>query len=176
MDDLKQDRQTRPSGAVASDGKNGGDIIKRKSVRELIRRVLLSDDSPQQIAFGVAIGVYLACSPFLGFHTVAALTLALIFRVSRLAAVLGTLINNPFTMAFLYLFELKVGSHLLGLHLKLPEHVWKNPVGLFSLGEKAFLSIIVGFLVVGLFASIVAFPISFAAARFFKARHARRKR
>ena len=95
------------------------------SLRQQIRTLIFSDDSQGQIALGAAIGVFVAFSPFVGTQTVAALGLALIFGASRLAAFLGTLLNNPVTMPFIYLLEMKLGSYLLGYPLAVPEGIWE---------------------------------------------------
>jgi uncharacterized protein (DUF2062 family) len=175
MGDLTKERDSLGRGASAADKKHSGLLPERTSVREKIRILFLSDDSPQQIALGMAIGVFLACSPFIGIHTVAALALALVLRASRLAALIGTLVNNPFTMAFFYFFEFEIGSSLLGLAIKVPKDILKNFVELFTIGTKAFLSVMVGFLVVGAVASILAYIVVFWAVVLFKRRRATKK-
>jgi uncharacterized protein (DUF2062 family) len=147
---------------------------KGTSLKQRIKMIVFSHDSPRQIALGTAIGVFLAFSPFLGIHTVAALGLAVLFRASRLAALLGTLVNNPVTMTFLYLFELRLGSRILGYSLTMPDDIWKNFMELFSLGRKAFLSIMTGFFILGSISAIIAYLLTLAAVVYVKRRRARR--
>ncbi len=148
---------------------------KGTSLKQRIRMVIFSHHSPREIALGAAIGIFLAFSPFMGMHTVAALGLALLFGASRLAAVLGTLFNNPVTMTFLYLFELRLGSRILGYSLAMPTDIWKNFLELFSLGRKVFLSIMTGFVILGFASAIVAYLITLGAVLYIKRRRARRQ-
>jgi uncharacterized protein (DUF2062 family) len=148
---------------------------KGTSLRDQIRMLIFSDNSPGQIALGAAIGIFLACSPFLGTHTLAALALALLFRASRPAAFLGTLVNNPVTMTFIYLLEIKLGSYVLGYSFILPGSIWKDLVDLFSLGRKAFLSIMTGFTILGLLSSITAYLATLGAVLFIRKRRAQKR-
>jgi hypothetical protein len=110
MGDLTEKQDSTGRGLSKAGDKYSDLPRKGTTVREKIKILFLSDDSPRQIALGMAIGVFLACSPFIGIHTVAAVALAFVLRASRLAALIGTLINNPFTMAFFYFFEFELGS------------------------------------------------------------------
>jgi uncharacterized protein (DUF2062 family) len=175
MGDLTEKQDSTGRGLSKAGDKYSDLPRKGTTVREKIKILFLSDDSPRQIALGMAIGVFLACSPFIGIHTVAAVALAFVLRASRLAALIGTLINNPFTMAFFYFFEFELGSSLLGLAIKVPKDILKNFVELFSIGTKAFLSVMVGFLVVGLVASSLAYIVVFWVAVYFKRRRATEK-
>ena len=147
---------------------------KGTTLKQRIRLIIFSHHSPRQIALGMAIGIFLACSPFLGIHTVTALGLSLLFGASRLAAVLGTLVNNPVTMTFLYLFEIRLGSRILGFSLAMPQDIWENYAELFSLGRKVFLSLMTGFVILGLAASIVAYLFTLGAVLVIKRRRAGR--
>ncbi len=148
---------------------------KGTSLREQIRMVIFSDNSPGQIALGAAIGIFLAFSPFLGFHTVAALVFSLLFRASRPAALLGTLANNPVTIAFIYLLEIKLGSYILGYSLTLPGGVWKDLVDLFSLGREALLSIMTGFMILGLVSAITAYLLTRGAVLYLRKKRTRKQ-
>jgi hypothetical protein len=56
------------------------------------------NDSPHRIAMGVAIGLFIAWTPTVGFHIVLALALALLLRANKIAALVSIWINNPITM------------------------------------------------------------------------------
>jgi len=158
MDDLRHaDPETKTPHPSFRSRISEGLPAKGTSVRTKIRMLILSDNSPDHIALGVAIGIFIACSPFLGIHTVASLGFALLFRASRLAAVLGTLVNNPITMAFIYLLEIKIGSWVLGYSLSMPEGLWNDFVELFSLGRQVLLSIMTGFVILGIVSAAAAY-------------------
>ncbi|MEN8210544.1 MAG: DUF2062 domain-containing protein [Thermodesulfobacteriota bacterium] len=64
---------------------------------------------PHYVAFGMAIGVFIAITPTIPFHTIIAVTLALFFKASKPAAIIGVWVSNPFTVVFLYFACYKTG-------------------------------------------------------------------
>lgn len=79
--------------------------------------------SPHKLAWGMALGVFIGITPTVPFHTIAALFLAGVFRISPVTAYAGIWVMNPVTMAPLYLLAYKVGELVLhnGNPLLLPE-------------------------------------------------------
>ena len=53
--------------------------------------------TPEEIARGVAIGVFTSFTPFFGLHFFVAWVLALVLRANVLASLLGTFFGNPLT-------------------------------------------------------------------------------
>jgi uncharacterized protein (DUF2062 family) len=72
-------------------------------------------DTPARLALAFAIGVFIAFFPILGIHTGMALAIAFLFRLSRLAILLGAYVNNPWTLAPLYMTGTALGCALLGV-------------------------------------------------------------
>jgi hypothetical protein len=77
---------------------------------------------PRKLAWGMALGVFIGITPTVPFHTVGALALAPLLRISPVTAYLGIWVMNPITMAPLYLAAYKVGQILFfrGEPLTLP--------------------------------------------------------
>ena|SRR5688572_19974011 len=73
------------------------------------------EDSPHRIALSFGLGVFIAFSPLLGLHTVMALGIALAFRLSKAAIILGIYVNNPWTIAPMYMAGTLLGCVLLGV-------------------------------------------------------------
>ena len=73
------------------------------------------EDSPHRIALSFAVGVFIAFSPLLGLHTLMALGVAVGFRLSKAAMILGIYVNNPWTIAPMYMGGTLVGCYLLGV-------------------------------------------------------------
>jgi hypothetical protein len=63
----------------------------------------------------MALGIFAGLLPILPFQTALALTLALFFKSSKITAVIGTWISNPFNWYWLYLYTYKVGAFILGV-------------------------------------------------------------
>lgn len=70
---------------------------------------------PDEIAKGVALGIFVGMTPTFGIQMGIALALAYLFRQNRLAAVLGVWITNPLTAPVIYAVEYELGRLLLGL-------------------------------------------------------------
>jgi hypothetical protein len=87
----------------------------KSRLRRTVEGLLQLQDSPHRIALAFGIGIWIAFSPLLGLHTVMALGVAFGFRLSRAALLMGAYVNNPWTIAPLYLAGTAVGCALLGV-------------------------------------------------------------
>ena len=83
-------------------------MFKRK-LAFFIEKVKKLHGDPHYVAFGMAIGDIVALTPPNPIHTIFAITLAVLLKASKPAAVLGVWVSNPFTVVFLYLACYKVG-------------------------------------------------------------------
>ncbi|MGC2424002.1 MAG: DUF2062 domain-containing protein [Nitrospirota bacterium] len=72
-------------------------------IKKHIRNILHVDETPHDLARSFAAGVFVAFTPFLGIHWIIILTLAWIFRLNKVVALTGTFVNNPWTIAFVYI-------------------------------------------------------------------------
>ena len=80
-------------------------FLKRKIVREKL--------PPEDIAAGWALGMFVGCAIPFGMQLVIAVPLAMMMRVSKLGATLGTFITNPVTIFFIYPAQTFVVNKLL---------------------------------------------------------------
>lgn len=86
----------------------------RSRLRYFWRQVLRLRATPHEVALGFAIGVFTACTPFLGVQTFLALVLAFVLRVSMPAALLGTFVGNPLSWPAIWAASYVSGALLLG--------------------------------------------------------------
>ena len=84
-------------------------------VRRVVQVLLHIEDTPHRTALAFAIGVLIAFSPFIGIHMGIALIVAFLFRLNRVAILFGTYLNNPWTLAPMYLAGTTLGCLLLGV-------------------------------------------------------------
>ncbi len=70
--------------------------------RRALRGILRSNDSPRQIAGGVAVGTFVGFMPTMGGQMISAALLATLFRCSRIPAMAMVYITNPFTAIPIY--------------------------------------------------------------------------
>jgi len=76
-------------------------MIPRK-IREALHHILHLDETPHVLAKSLAVGVFVAFTPFMGLHTVLVLILAWALRLNKAVALTGTFVNNPWTIAFIF--------------------------------------------------------------------------
>jgi uncharacterized protein len=75
----------------------------------LIKKIKKLNGDPHYVALGMAIGVFVAITPTIPFHTILAIALAVFLKASKPAAIIGVWASNPFTVVFLYIACFKTG-------------------------------------------------------------------
>ncbi|MHC0051874.1 DUF2062 domain-containing protein [Actibacterium sp. D379-3] len=150
-------------------------------MRHRVRRL---PDSPERIARGIFAGVFTSFTPFFGFHFVIAAIVARIINGNLLAALTGTFIGNPLTYIPIGVICLKIGHFLMGSRfdenvdtslvnkfLGAADDLLENFLALFTSAEanwanlaqfyhEVFLPYLVGGIVPGLIAGLIAYYLS----------------
>lgn len=83
--------------------------------KQRLKDVFARDCRPGQIAAGLAVGVFIGCTPLYGLQTLTALGVALVFRINKPACIAGLWIQNPVTMVPLLGVSYKLGCLALGV-------------------------------------------------------------
>ncbi len=104
----------------------------KAQVRRFTQAFLHLDDTPRRIAVAFGVGVYIAFHPLFGLHTLMALGIAFAFRLSRAAVLVGIYVNNPWTIAPMYVAGTTLGCWILGVPLDGLEGIH------WDLGSRAF--------------------------------------
>ncbi|MDQ1592113.1 MAG: uncharacterized protein QOG71_2740 [Pyrinomonadaceae bacterium] len=140
--------------------------------RAAFRRLLAVDDPPERTALAFSVGVFIAFSPFLGLHTIAATLVAFLFRFNKIAIYTGTFINNPFlTLVPIIAASYALGALIMGRPLSLPEEglrllqephlltaaYWR---GLFTHLWDIVLPFSVGGMALSIVCSLAAYPVT----------------
>lgn len=146
-------------------------------------RLLHLHDSPQRTAAAFAVGVFWGMCPitppFFGLQTGMALVCAFIFRLNKIAALIGTLISNPFTFVPLYMFGTYVGSVVLGYDLNVNASAFRHfsLTELFGGSKEAVNAYFAGNFITATFASLAGyFILAWFIGRYRRLRESRRKR
>lgn len=84
----------------------------RRAYRYLLYRIGRLPGSGATIAGGFAWGAAMSFTPFIGLHIILSVFVAWIFRCSIVAAVLGTLVGNPWTFPFIWIWLYKAGVYM----------------------------------------------------------------
>lgn len=82
-------------------------------VKALASQLIHGHASPDEIAAGVALGVFVGIVPTFGLGGFIALAIASLLGWNRLAALLGGIIMNPFTAPFFWALSGWVGTMIL---------------------------------------------------------------
>ncbi len=149
--------------------------------KKLIRRILHINDTPEAIALGTALGVFLAMTPTIGIQMLLVIIFGTMIGANRLAGIVMVYISNPFTMIPIYWFDYWLGSRILGVqsitreafeatlqgsidHLKALE-LWAAFKALAVVNFQVLLPTTIGGVVVGLLLAVPAYPITLRAVR-----------
>jgi uncharacterized protein len=126
--------------------------------RYLLLRLTRAPGTPHGVAAGLAAGVAVSLTPFFGLHLLLSLWLAYLTRSDLLAAALGTLVGNPWTLPFLLLASYQLGHALLGGPTAPIEWFQNWTLGsFFTKLEAVFWPMAVGSLPLGLVAGLATY-------------------
>ena len=93
--------------------------------------------TPYYIAAGLATGIAVSFTPFIGGHILMGLALCWMLRASFVAMVLGTLLaGNPWTFPFIWVGTYKLGNVLLGHKAAAPDAALEKGFSLSQLLDK----------------------------------------
>lgn len=138
----------------------------------LYHRTVRLRATPHAIAMGIAAGVAVSWTPFIGGHFVLAFALCFALGGNMFAAALGTAFGNPITFPFIWLFTWRFGNVLLGHGMVERDHI--NLVDLvkqFELSDlwKPLLEpMAVGAILPALISGALFYLLTFYAARSFQ--------
>ena len=125
---------------------------------------------PEDVAAGWALGMFIGCSIPFGLQLIVSVPLAIMMRVSKIGATLGTLITNPVTIFFIYpaqtwvVNRLLFGGSLSFQRLMETEWTW---TAVRHLGAEAMVSFFLGGLALGMILS----PMTYFVVRRIVLRH-----
>lgn len=152
-----------------------------RSLKDQIKRLLCVDDTPQRTALAFSIGVFLGFSPFLGVHTLAAIAVAFLFRLNRVAILLGAWSNTPWWIIPYYGTATWVGMKMVGCRVNNEALIkfFRSGQGMGSIGEcwsqlstqwNLLLSFGVGSFVLALLLSLAVYPLTLKWIKFYRSK------
>jgi uncharacterized protein (DUF2062 family) len=129
---------------------------------------------PEDVAAGWALGMFIGCAIPFGLQLIISIPLALMMRISKIGATLGTLITNPITIFFIYPAQTYVvnkilfGGSITYSKLMNVEWTWES---VRRLGAEAMASFFLG----GIFLALIMTPITYLVVKSLVVRHRRRR-
>lgn len=136
----------------------------------LLRRKMVRDPlPPEDVAAGWALGMFVGCSVPFGLQLIVSVPLAMMMRVSKVGATVGTFITNPLTIWIIYPAQTMAMGWLLGRDFSW-DYILKAMRGVAKNSDwKTLLSlsgdVVVCFILGGLALAAVLTPITYFTVR-----------
>ncbi len=128
-------------------------------MKEQVRRVLGLNDTPHRTALAFALGVFIAFSPLLGLHFILAVVSAWLFRLNRMAVLVGAFVNNPWTFTPITLSSTWFGIELCCKTHEIPPINLEN-LSFSTMGvqlKSYFFPFVLGSTLLGVLFSVIAY-------------------
>ncbi|MCX5710510.1 MAG: DUF2062 domain-containing protein [Candidatus Omnitrophica bacterium] len=126
--------------------------------KSLYLKLFKIDDSPQKVALGFGLGVFLGIFP--GTGPIAALFLSLLLRVNRPASLIGCLLTNTWISFVAFILAIKCGALLFGMHW---QDIRNAPI-------KFIFPVAMGYVLIGLVFGFIAYLATLFLIKYFKGR------
>jgi uncharacterized protein (DUF2062 family) len=134
----------------------------KRFARWFYNRFVRFHGSVKQVAWGAALGVFVAMSPTMGFQMAIAIPIAAFFKISKLASAAAVWVTNPATAPFIYWFNFKLGAKLLGYPVKanfLSNPSWET---FWRGGTHVIFSLTLGGVITGIILAVPSYFIALA--------------
>ncbi|HIK45229.1 MAG TPA: DUF2062 domain-containing protein [Leptolyngbyaceae cyanobacterium M65_K2018_010] len=129
----------------------------KRQLRYFYLRFVRLQGSPEQLARGMASGVFSGCFPLFGFQILIGVALASLMRGNRIMAAASTWISNPLTYLPLFAFNYQVGHWLLGGGPSKGFTDLDSLRGWMDMGTDVSVRLMLGSAVVGLVAAMTSY-------------------
>ncbi len=130
-----------------------------KKIRDKLHEAIAEETNEKSLAAGFAVGVFFSFTPLVSLHMVLALLVAVIFRLSKVAAVAGAWVNNPYTMPFVFYACFRLGKWILGAHIPTPAFDELQLAAILKAAKPYAAPLFLGTTVVGVIAALLAYVI-----------------
>lgn len=148
-------------------------MMSLRSSWQALRRQMVKDPlPPEDVAAGWALGMFIGCAIPFGLQLIVSIPLAMMMRVSKIGATVGTLITYPLTIFFIYpaqtwvMYNLLFGNREMGA---LPSE-WTRATVMALSGP-----VLISFFLGGLALALVLSPLTYFVVRRIVRRYRQRK-
>lgn len=134
------------------------------------KRLLRLNDTPESIAGGVAIGVFIGLFPTPWVGLILAPFLATLLKKNRVASLIGTLVMNPVTSPFVYALSYTLGLLLLGKGFQNPFVLMKQEGITHWFGKDVFVPYLIGITIVSIIGTLISYSMTLRVVTYYKKR------
>lgn len=142
----------------------------KHSLAKIFRRFLKLRGDPHAIAMGLALGVFVGMSPLMGLHSVIAITVAAVFKWSKIAALIGVFVTNPLTAPVIYPLTYTLGATILGNPVTIGSSGGLNFGDIFQSSSAVLTNLFVGGGIIGLAGGAFSYAIALRTIRQYRRR------
>lgn len=129
----------------------------QRKLRYIYLRFIRLQGSPEQLARGMASGVFSGCFPLFGFQILIGVAVATVLRGNRIMAAASTWISNPFTYLPIFAFNYQVGAWILGSSSTKGFTDLDSLRGWADMGTEVSTRLMLGSTVVGVVAGLLSY-------------------
>ncbi|MEP0901104.1 DUF2062 domain-containing protein [Nodosilinea sp. FACHB-13] len=129
----------------------------RRQLRYLYLRFLRLQGTSEQLARGMASGIFSGCFPLFGFQILIGVAVATVLKGNRMMAAAATWISNPFTYVPIFAFNYQVGLWLLGGSATQAFDDLDTLKSWMDMGTEVSARLMLGSTVVGLVAGVASY-------------------
>lgn len=145
--------------------------------KALYLKIVRVNDSPQKVAAGFGVGVFLGVMP--GMGPIAALACALLFRLNKASALLGSILTNTWISIPVFFVSVQIGSVMTGSSFAEIDRQWAALAGHFTWSEllhaslyKIAIPVLIGYAVVSTLLALAAYAFALIVLLIKKRAHA----
>lgn len=137
-------------------------------IKQFVYHLALKERSPHKLALSCCLGIYIAFSPYVGFHTILIFLLSWLFALNPVVTFTSSYIfNNPWTMVPLYLADYLFGKWFLcyiGIDAMAINPSWMSwinePLQHYTgISGISFWAFMVGGNLLGIIFSVILYPV-----------------
>ena len=140
----------------------------KRCIKSHIKKLILINDYPKNIAYGFALGIFLATTPFIGCKVFIAIIITYFLKWNKVASIIGVFHVNGINGAAFYTLSYIVGRCALGYNnvIILPKQLnISSLVSCFLRNHEFFISLLVGGMIIGIPLSIAGYWLTINALR-----------
>jgi hypothetical protein len=141
--------ESEDSVVVALERQGGLFNRSKAAVHKAFNYLIRLHGSPEDIAWGLALGLFIAMSPTVGLQMAIAVAAATVLRVNSAAAAAGVWLTNPLTIPVLYGLNYYIGATILGHESTFRVNGELTLETLLEAGSHVWWSLIVGGAITG---------------------------
>jgi uncharacterized protein (DUF2062 family) len=137
------------------------------ATRTAYGRFLKIRGTPREIALGLALGLFVGMTPFMGVQMAIAAFFAALFKWNKISAAAGVWISNPLSAPFIYGLTYITGAWVMGIHPHMaampPDFGFSSLVIMLKQTPEILTRLIVGGIVIGIPLAVIGYYVAFSA-------------